>query len=802
MTILFNALQHLWNGQRMSGDEVIALVLLGAMLVSSGHLLTMLATRWGDRHIAFKSLIGSVMVHIVCLATLQVFDPLEAVAVSKTSATIPPLDVITEIFVESDDEFYADESGNTAMIPDKPVEPDVQLFRTPQDSRSMEETPVERDEIEVLDSVDTTVDDIAQFAASDRPEMAQRVDAGFEGIQSAAAMDLETEADSLLEKSTVDQFVPELERVVTERGDILDSERPRERMKSEGSVNDIAPEVTLEDKSLISLADDEPDELNIPIADVDDSLQWRSAPVNSTDPLKNAGISLDQPTQDTKRARSFESRIPRRSRSIRMAENGADAVRESSVDARSPIPLQANREEVRIGVTSLNDTDALRSVAEVVDADRSSIRRRESRPASYRLRSVEERRDAAAKFGGTVESEAAVELSLRWLSEMQSPDGHWDAAKFGGGQVKFDDQNVDRDYAGRDADSGLTALVTLAFLGAGYTHEEGKYAVIVDNALDWLISRQESNGDLSADARHFAKMYCHAMATYALAEATGMQQGIVAGPLIPPEELMVGPAVTQIVASSVAQNFGVLPHLPIMMSNGMSSQWVDKIAYSLRKVDDIRLRSALARAVSFTIRTQNPVSGGWRYRPGQDGDVSMFGWHMMSLKSADIAGIKLNPTVRERMIGFLNRARQGKSGGLFGYRIPDGQQEEPVTPVMTAEALFCQQMLGYPRESAASKEAVNYLLGNRPRLSRLDLYYWYYGTLAMYQFGGREWEQWNSSVRDLLISEQRTDGQFAGSWDPKGPWGSYGGRVYSTAIATLTLEVYYRLLPLYRLNDQ
>ena len=38
---------------------------------------------------------------------------------------------------------------------------------------------------------------------------------------------------------------------------------------------------------------------------------------------------------------------------------------------------------------------------------------------------------------------------------------------------------------------------------------------------------------------------------------------------------------------------------------------------------------------------------------------------------------------------------------------------------------------------------------------------------------------------------------FAGSWDPSGPWGRYGGRLYSTAISTLTLEVYYRLLPLY-----
>ena len=55
-------------------------------------------------------------------------------------------------------------------------------------------------------------------------------------------------------------------------------------------------------------------------------------------------------------------------------------------------------------------------------------------------------------------------------------------------------------------------------------------------------------------------------------------------------------------------------------------------------------------------------------------------------------------------------------------------------------------------------------------------------------------------IRDLLISEQLTSGEFAGSWDPNDTWGRYGGRLYSTTLATLTLEVYYRFLPLYQVN--
>ncbi len=38
-----------------------------------------------------------------------------------------------------------------------------------------------------------------------------------------------------------------------------------------------------------------------------------------------------------------------------------------------------------------------------------------------------------------------------------------------------------------------------------------------------------------------------------------------------------------------------------------------------------------------------------------------------------------------------------------------------------------------------------------------------------------------------------------GSWSPAGAkWGSSGGRVYATAMAVLSLEVYYRYLPLYK----
>ena len=64
--------------------------------------------------------------------------------------------------------------------------------------------------------------------------------------------------------------------------------------------------------------------------------------------------------------------------------------------------------------------------------------------------------------------------------------------------------------------------------------------------------------------------------------------------------------------------------------------------------------------------------------------------------------------------------------------------------------------------------------------------------------GAGEWEQrWNEALQAELLARQRWDGSAAGSYDPDDLWGGYGGRVYSTALATLSLEVYYRYLPLH-----
>lgn len=351
-------------------------------------------------------------------------------------------------------------------------------------------------------------------------------------------------------------------------------------------------------------------------------------------------------------------------------------------------------------------------------------------PPIYQQRVAADRERIAASHGGSKETEAAVRRALQWLAANQDPDGRWNPRRFGAGR-ETQTLGQNRSGAGANADTGITGLALLALLGAGHTHQRGDYRVTVGRGLDFLAASQHHDGSVGGNAEPFAFMYCHGMATLALSEALAM-------------------------------------------------------------TGDERLQPIVERAIGYTLRAQNRTTGGWRYRPGDTGDMSQLGWQLMSLKSAELAGLEFPSETRQGIARFTASVSSGPGGGLASYR-----PHEQVSRPMTAEALVCRLFLGTPRQSPALDEAGNFLLGELPGVGRPNYYYWYYGTLGMYQLQGEHWRQWNDALTRQLLAGQTTTGELAGSWDPNDVWGGYGGRVYSTALATLCLEVYYRYLPLY-----
>ena len=346
----------------------------------------------------------------------------------------------------------------------------------------------------------------------------------------------------------------------------------------------------------------------------------------------------------------------------------------------------------------------------------------------YQQRFAASRMEAGRQFGLSDESEAAVRAALAWLVRNQSNDGRWDADRLEGGR----ETNVyghSRNGAGIDADTGITALSLLALMAAGHTHMEGAYRRNVQHGLEYLLGSQAGSGSLAGSARLYARMYCHGMALLAVSEA-----------------------------------------------------------YAL--TGDPRILPFLERGLAFSIATQDPVGGGWRYQPGDPGDMSQFGWQVMALASAEKAGLEIPVATKQGMERFLLSCCSGSARGQAGYR-PGSRP----SVTMTAEALACRSWLGMD-DPAAAREATMFLGQELPGTGRTNVYYWYYGTLALHRLQGEDWSSWNRAMQASLIPLQRQGGDLDGSWDPVTVWGPYGGRAYTTAMAALCLEVYYRYLPL------
>lgn len=699
---------------------------------AAAHLFTMLGTRWGDRRASFKALLFSLLLHLALFFGLFAVGP-RIDRLVRAPEPQPPIDsepmVIQEIETAAPEP--ADAAGDTPVW-DRPNETPVSESASERFERLDELPEAVEDNRSVVESFEDVIEPIP--SPGELPALAETAPAVIESDSPMITSDVRPLA---IEEQTAD--AREEERPTMARSEPLSTLEPAEAVPTERetipSLTERPDDEFDPTRQLADLRDaDAPAEL--PATELpDDPLQMQrpTAPL----PMPDESIVAADDAEESNDGDGSPSRFQRRpSRPSDFAGSEPEMRRATAGDEADVAGPPAARELARSNIDRLRPTPG--DLPSLSRPDAAPLTGRQADvPEVYQLRSLDRRSEIARQHGGTEGSEQAVELSLKWLAANQHPDGYWDADAHGAGQVEVDEQGIRRNNAGKTADSGLTALAVLAFLGAGYTHEDGKYAETVDRALMWLVEHQNEDGFLGHGAAHFEQMYCHGMATYALAEAYGMQTD----------------------------------------------------------ASDTRLRRPLEKAVLYIAAMQHR-DGGWRYIKGQAGDMSMFGWQLMALKSAEIAGISMPGDTRSKMIQFLRERSLGEHGGLAAYRKTDPQI--PATPAMTAEALFCKQILGLTRTNPASIEAVSYLLRHTPRRSELNYYYWYYGTLAMFQYGGSAWERWNASLRDLLIAEQIKDGPHAGSWAPRDAWGPYGGRVYSTAVATLSLEVYYRFLPLYR----
>lgn len=377
-------------------------------------------------------------------------------------------------------------------------------------------------------------------------------------------------------------------------------------------------------------------------------------------------------------------------------------------------------------------------------------------------RDRDHREQALEKHGGNRETERAVAAGLEWLAAHQQPNGVWERKSFDRlcpGNDRCSQTALKR--MTRDLDVGVSALAALAFLGAGYTHEQGQYAQNLTRVLEFILAQQERDGSFSTGDSD--QMYNDALATFAVAEAYAMTR----------DQVFAEP---------------------------------------------------LARAVRHLERSQQQ-EGGWDYTADtrtRRSDTSITGWVLMALKSALAAGASPSIESRLRIIEHFDRATEPDGRVWYADRGTGAADSEPgrtilrYGPAMTAVGLYARSALGFRLDDDPAKRQIALLLNDRPDLRRLyndpaelhNEYYWYYGTLAAFNAGGETWARWNASLRRTVLEYQerpvRKDGSRRhnyGSWPAFGrgwgKWGRSGSRIYSTAINTLTLEIYYRYEPAY-----
>ena len=210
---------------------------------------------------------------------------------------------------------------------------------------------------------------------------------------------------------------------------------------------------------------------------------------------------------------------------------------------------------------------------------------------------------------------------------------------------------------------------------------------------------------------------------------------------------------------------------------------------------DKRLGAAAQQAINYIVAAQDPNTGGWWYAPRQaGGDTSVVGWQVMGLKSGMMAGLAVPSQTLELAAKFLKSVGDGKGG--FGYASKGNGA------ATSAVGLLCMQYMGMPKSAEEIQGGVQRLFTAGP--GEDNCYYYYYGTQVLHNVPGPEWDNWNRKMRKYLIESQVKEGCAAGSWSPdKDTFGKdHAGRMFVTSLNALTLEVYYRYLPLYQLDGK
>ncbi len=345
-------------------------------------------------------------------------------------------------------------------------------------------------------------------------------------------------------------------------------------------------------------------------------------------------------------------------------------------------------------------------------------------PPAYRRRFVSEERLAnwnKPRVGARAD-EATLE-GLRWLKQRQDPDGSWNEGS----------QTV-----------AMTAMALMSYLGNGKTPLSEEFGESAMKAMIFLIANAEKNkGRLARSTEDKHWCYEHAVATYALAEAYAICNGLRI-------------------------------HIP-------------------------NLKETVQRAGQLIIDNQHRTSGGWCYDYDRDGarggDLSISGWQIQALSACRDTKLEfegLNEAL-EKAADYVEQ-RANPSGG-FGYSGKQGLGNFGYD-TLTGVGVHTLYLMGRG-DGREAKRGLAYI-GRKSKFEYdtewCDLYALYYEALAVRKSAkGRLWAEGRISQ---LLDHQKDDGSWpapGGAGRPNAIAASFtSNSIYRQCLCLLVLESPYR----------
>ena len=331
---------------------------------------------------------------------------------------------------------------------------------------------------------------------------------------------------------------------------------------------------------------------------------------------------------------------------------------------------------------------------------------------------------------------AAVDRGLEFLARTQHPDGFWAQ------DVGF---KLNTDYRVTEHGKphvGVTSLALISFLAGGHVPGRGPYGGVIERGVGFVLAQVGENGEIKAFG---SRMYSHAFATLFLSEVYGMT----------------------------------------------------------RRED---VRQALQMAVNLIVDSQNR-EGGWRYKPfARESDMSITVCQVLALRSARNVGIAVPARTIRDAENYVRRSAVGSNdsgnrfdhfspyneGGAFRYQL---RGHSRATFPLTAAGVTTLHAAGI-YDDPIIDDAFDYLDGQMPDFNQhyIGHYFFYYGhyyaVQAYYTAGGSKWRNYFRQMRGLLVSRQDADGSWPCHIGP--------GKAFSTAVATLILQIPYQSLPIFQ----